>query len=54
MFKKGVKAMLKALAPTDVLVHGSMPASVFGAFWDDTNFHRYKSQFEKTHPKDGE
>ena len=46
--------MLKVLEPTDVLVHGSMPASVFGTFSGDTNFHRYKSQFEKTHPKDGE
>lgn len=49
MFRRGIEAMLEALHPTDVLVHGYMPPSVFSPFASDTNFHRYQSQFEKTH-----
>ena len=45
--------MIKALEPTDVLVHGYMPEKVFDEFSKDTHFHRYKSQFERTHEKDG-
>ena len=51
MFKKGLYAMLEELRPTDVLVHGYMPENVFGEFCDKTNFHRYKSWFERTHEK---
>lgn len=51
MFKKGISAMLKELQPTDVLVHGYMPDSVFEEFLKDAHFHRYKSWFERTHEK---
>ncbi len=51
MFKKGLYAMLRELTPTDVLVHGYMPENVFGEFYDKTNFHRYRSWFERTHEK---
>lgn len=50
-FRKGLKAMLVILEPMDVLVHGYMPDEVFGDFLSLTRFHRYKSQFEKTHLK---
>ncbi len=51
MFKKGLYAMIDELHPTDVLVHGYMPESVFGEFTKNTNFHRYKSWFERIHEK---
>ncbi|MCI7685432.1 MAG: DUF4417 domain-containing protein [Clostridiales bacterium] len=54
LFRAGLKAMIDELKPTDVIVHGYMPEEVFSEFKDLTRFHRYKSQFEKTHPKDGE
>ena len=54
LFKAGLKAMIDELDPTDVIVHGYMPDEVFSEFKDRTRFHRYKSQFEKTHPKEGE
>ncbi len=54
LFKAGLKAMILELEPTDVIVHGYMPDEVFFEFKDRTRFHRYKSQFEKTHPKEGE
>lgn len=53
MFKKGLAAMLTELSPSDVLVHGHMPDSIFGDFKEVTTFHRYPSQFEKTHCKGG-
>lgn len=53
IFKAGLKEMIRILEPTDVLVHGHMPAKVFDEFLKDTRFHRYKSQFERTHEKDG-
>lgn len=51
MFKKGLWAMIDELHPTDVLIHGYMPESVFGEFSSVANFHRYKSWFERTHEK---
>lgn len=45
--------MLKRLEPSKVIVHGYMPDSVFGDFLTNTRFHRFQSQFEKTHPKIG-
>lgn len=53
IFKTGLKEMLKVLEPTDVLVHGYMPDVVFDEFKNNVNFHRYKSQFERTHVKEG-
>ena len=53
IFEAGLKEMIKVLEPTDVLVHGYMPEKVFEKFSEDTHFHRYKSQFERTHEKDG-
>lgn len=43
--------MLRTLAPTAVLVHGYMPETVFGQFFDYADFHRYPSLFEQTHSK---
>lgn len=54
IFKAGLEAMLNALEPSDVIVHGYMPDEVFGGFYKRARFHRYKSQFEKTHSKEGE
>lgn len=48
-FALGLERMLIELEPTDVLVHGFMPESVFGKFLGATNFHRYPSLFEQTH-----
>ncbi|MBR4780291.1 MAG: DUF4417 domain-containing protein [Lachnospiraceae bacterium] len=53
MFRKGLYEMLKVLTPTDVLVHGYMPDEVFGEFFQYTRFHRYASQFERTHQLKG-
>lgn len=52
-FRKGLAEMLKRLEPSKVIVHGYMPDSVFGDFLTNTRFHRFQSQFEKTHPKIG-
>ena len=52
-FRNGLAEMLNRLAPSDVLVHGKMPAQVFGDFERRTNFHRYASWFERTHEKEG-
>lgn len=51
LWKVCLQAMLQELNPSDVLVHGYMPDSVFGPFVSQTNFHRYPSQFERTHSK---
>ena len=53
LFKAGLEEMIKVLEPTDVLVHGHMPDKVFGEFMTKVKFHRYKSQFERTHEKEG-
>ena len=49
LFKTGIEAMLDWLEPKAVLVHGYMPDSVFAPFLSQVPFHRYASQFEKTH-----
>ena len=51
MFKIGMAAMIEALDPQAVLVHGFMPDSVFGDFKDLVPLHRYASEFEQTHAK---
>lgn len=54
LFRIGLQAMIDELAPTDVLVHGYMPKSVFDPFIGLTRFHRYPSQFERTHSKEAQ
>lgn len=54
MFKIGLEAMLDAIQPEIVLVHGKMPDEVFSSFKNQVTFHRYASEFERTHEKDGE
>lgn len=54
LFRLGMKRMIEVLEPTDVLVHGFMPESVFKDLEKQTRLHHYMSQFEKTHRKDGE
>ena len=44
-------AMLDALIPRAVLVHGYMPEDVFGEFIGQIEMHRYPSLFEITHQK---
>lgn len=51
-FKNGLSKMLKVLDPTDVIVHGYMPETIFGEFKNITRFHRFPSEFEATHKKD--
>lgn len=53
VYRKGLYEMLSVLTPSDVLVHGHMPESVFGEYTKYTTFHRYASQFERTHCKEG-
>ena len=50
-FKEGLSKMLEVLEPTDVIVHGCMPKSVFEEFENMTKFHRFPSEFEITHKK---
>lgn len=54
MFKIGLEAMLDTIQPRTVLVHGKMPNDVFSSFINQVEFHRYASEFEKTHEKDGD
>jgi hypothetical protein len=54
MFKVGFGAMLDAIQPKIVLVHGYMPSDIFGEFSNQIELHRYASQFERTHIKAGE
>lgn len=53
MFKTGIAAMLDAIQPEIVLVHGYMPDDIFGDYKSQVEFHRYASQFERTHSKEG-
>ena len=53
MFKKGLAEMLSIIEPKDVVVHGKMPDDIFNEFKNITNFHRFPSEFEKTHEKVG-
>ena len=52
IFKTGIDAMLEAIQPKIVIVHGYMPDSIFGQYLEQVEFHRYASQFERTHPKE--
>ena len=52
LMRRGTKAMIETLEPTDILVHGYMPDDVFGEFYDCATFHRYPSLFEQTHKKE--
>jgi hypothetical protein len=54
IFKDGLAEMLRVLDPTDILVHGYMPESVFGEFESSYRFHRYPSLFEEKHGSDRE
>ena len=53
MFKTGMRAMLDAIQPKIILVHGYMPDEIFGEFNGRVELHRYASQFERTHLKEG-
>ena len=53
MFKVGLSAMLDAIHPDTVLVHGYMPDEIFGEYVGQVDFYRYASQFERTHKKVG-
>ena len=53
MFKTGLGAMLEEIQPKTVLVHGYMPDEIFGEYSAQIEFHRYASQFERTHKKAG-
>ena len=53
MFKTGLGAMLDVIQPKIVLVHGYMPDDIFGEYAGQVEFHRYASQFERTHLKEG-
>lgn len=47
MFRVGLLKMIELLEPTDVIVHGYMPESVFGGLEKLTRFHNYPNHFEK-------
>ncbi len=51
MFNRGMNAMLEALDPTVVLVHGFMPDDIFGELKGQVELRRYASEFERTHKK---
>ncbi len=50
-FKMGLDEMLVQLEPSDVLVYGFMPSDIFGDCITKTRFHRFPSEFERTHGK---
>lgn len=47
IFKIGLIKMIELLKPTDVIVYGYMPSSIFEDLYDKTNFHNYPNHFEK-------
>ncbi len=53
MFKTGIAAMIDTIQPKTILVHGYMPDEIFGEYTNQIEFHRYASQFERTHSKGG-
>lgn len=53
-FRRGLIAMLDALEPTDVLVYGPMPESVFGDLQGRTRFHHFDDWMTSVHKKLGE
>lgn len=52
MFKIGLGAMIETIEPKIILVHGYMPNEIFGEYNNQVEFHRYASQFERTHLKE--
>lgn len=48
-FKLGLKELLKQVDPSEIIVHGHMPNSVFKEFEGTVSFHRFPSEFETTH-----
>ncbi len=54
LFRTGMEAMLEALRPSTVLVHGYMPNDIFGQFYGQVEFHRFASEFETPHLKEGD
>ncbi len=54
VFKKGLSKMIEVLHPTNVIVHGKMPDYIFSEYKHLTRFHRYPSEFERTHEKAGD
>ncbi len=54
MFRIGLEAMLDQIQSKVVLVHGKMPDEIFLPFKNQVEFHRYASEFERTHEKVGE
>lgn len=48
-FKSGLNKMLQELEPTAVVVHGHMPDFIFEDFFNQCEFKRYPSDFEKSH-----
>ena len=47
MFRTGLIKMIELLEPTDVIVHGYMPLSIFEGLEKLTRFHNYPNHFEK-------
>jgi len=52
MFNRGIYAMLEAIEPRTLLVHGYMPDDVFSEFRGQVEMYRYPSLFELTHKKE--
>lgn len=53
LFKLGLEEMLRQLEPSNVIVHGYMPSSVFDDYISLVPFYRFPSEFELTHIKRG-
>ena len=47
MFRTGLIKMIELLKPTDVIVYGYMPQSIFEGLDKITRFHNYPNHFEK-------
>lgn len=52
VMKFGLEAMMETIRPLIVLVHGYMPDEVFKPFDGQVEFHRYASEFERTHRRE--
>ena len=53
-FRVGLIAMLEELTPTDVLVHGPMPQTVFDGLKQRTRFHHYDDWITMKHSDGGD
>lgn len=51
-YKNGLRKMIEILEPSDIIVYGCMPKSIFEEFDNLTRFHRFPSEFEMTHMKE--